>query len=207
MDESTLENIVMDHLGHLGYATAFGPHIAPGEAAAERSEFREAILSSRLFRAITRLNPTLLGETIETAIRTLLKISSPSLVEVNHHAHRLLIDGIPVESRRKDGTIFWENVKLIDFDRPENNDFLAVNQFTVIENGNNRRADVVLFVNGLPLITIELKNPADEKATIWTAFNQLQTYKKEIPSLFQFNELLIISDGLEARVGTITADR
>jgi len=207
MDESTLENIVLDHLGHLGYATAFGPHIAPGEAAAERSEFREAILSSRLFRAITRLNPTLLGETIETAIRTLLKISSPSLVEVNHHAHRLLIDGIPVESRRKDGTIFWENVKLIDFDRPENNDFLAVNQFTVIENGNNRRADVVLFVNGLPLITIELKNPADEKATIWTAFNQLQTYKKEIPSLFQFNELLIISDGLEARVGTITADR
>lgn len=207
MDESTLENIVLDHLGHLGYATAHGPHIAPGEAAAERSDFRESVLVNRLSKAIARLNPTLSGEMIESVIRTLLKTSSPSLVEVNHSAHRMLIDGVTVESRQKSSITCWENVKLIDFNKPENNEFLAVNQFTVVENGNNRRADVVLFVNGLPLVTIELKNPADEKATIWTAFNQLQTYRKEIPSLFQFNELLIVSDGLEARYGTITSDR
>lgn len=207
MDENTLENIVLDHLKHLGYSTAYGPNIAPGEAAAERSGFRDALLMKRLSRAAARLNPSLSNKVINDALRTFLKAASPSLTEINHAAHKMIVDGIPIETRRKDGTIRWENVRLIDLDDPENNDFLAVNQFTVIENGNNRRADVVLFVNGIPLVTIELKNPADEKATIWTAFNQLQTYKKEVPSLFQFNELLIISDGLEARVGTITSDR
>lgn len=207
MEEADLEELVLQLLTEDGYSTAYGPSIAPGEAKAERSEFREPILMKRLSEALIRLNPGSTKELHDNAIRTLLKTSSPSLVEMNHSSHRMLIDGIPVESRQKDGTVRWESIKLIDFEHPDRNDFLAVNQFTVIENSCNRRADIVLFVNGLPLVTIELKNPADEKATIWTAFNQLQTYKKEIPSLFQFNELLIISDGLEARYGTITADR
>jgi len=117
----------------------------------------------------------------------------------------MLIDGVSVEYQRKDGSIAGDNVRLVDFVTPENNEFLAVNQFTVIE-GQNRRPDIVIFVNGLPLAVIELKNPADENATIQTAFQQLQTYKNDIPSLFAYNEMLVISDGLEARAGTLTSD-
>ena len=121
--------------------------------------------------------------------------------------HRMLVEGVQVEYRRKDGSIAGDRVRLIDFEHPENNDFLAVNQFTVAEGQHIRRADIVVFVNGLPLAVIELKNPADEDATIWSAFNQLQTYKQQIPSLFTFNEALVVSDGLEARLGTLTADK
>ena len=121
--------------------------------------------------------------------------------------HRLLVEGVAVEYQRPDGSIGGDLVRVIDFDHPENNDWLAVNQFTVVEGQHNRRPDIVLFVNGLPLAVIELKNAADEDATIWTAFNQLQTYKQQIPSLFAFNEALVISDGVQARIGTLTADR
>jgi type I restriction enzyme R subunit len=119
----------------------------------------------------------------------------------------MLVDGVNVEFKRKDGSVGGAQAKVIDFDNPDNNDWLAVNQFTVIENKCNRRPDVVLFVNGLPLAVIELKNPADENATIWSAYQQLQTYQNEIPSLFAYNAALVVSDGVEARLGAIGAGR
>jgi type I restriction enzyme R subunit len=134
-----------------------------------------------------------------------LRSEGATLEARNRAGHRILVDGAPVEYRRRDGSIAGAQATLIDFDAPENNDWLAVNQFTVSENKHTRRPDVVLFINGLPLAVIELKNPADENATIWTAFQQLQTYKREIPTLFALNEVLVVSDGLEARVGTLTA--
>ena len=121
--------------------------------------------------------------------------------------HRMFVNGVNVEFRREDGSIAGAQARVLDFDNPDNNDWLAVNQFTVIENNHNRRPDVVLFVNGLPLAVIELKNAADESATIWTAFQQLQTYKEDIPSLFAYNSALVVSDGVQARIGTLTADR
>src|SRR5438309_5916396 len=121
--------------------------------------------------------------------------------------HKCLVEGVPVEYQRPDGSSGGDLVHVLDFENPGNNEFLAVNQFTVVENRHERRLDIVLFVNGLPLAALELKNAADENATIWSAFNQLQTYKQQIPSLFAFNEALVISDGVEARIGTLSADR
>jgi type I restriction enzyme, R subunit len=125
----------------------------------------------------------------------------------NHAVHRYLVEGVPVEYQRADGSFRGDLLRVLDYDEPENNEFLAVNQFTVVEEQRERRPDVVLFVNGLPLAVIELKNAADENADIWKAFNQLQTYKQQIPSLFAYNEALVISDGLQARIGTLTAGR
>ena len=136
----------------------------------------------------------------------LTQAETPSLVDENRRLHRYMIEGVPVEVRRADGTISGEQVRLIDFDDPDANDWVAVNQFTVIEGQNDRRPDVLIFVNGLPIALMELKNPADENATIWSAFKQIETYKSQIPSLFIYNEVLIISDGMEARVGSLTAD-
>ena len=137
----------------------------------------------------------------------MLQTETPVLIEENRRLHRYLIEGVPVEVSAEDGSIGGEQARLIDFDDPDGNDWLAVNQFTVIENKANRRPDVVLFVNGLPLGVIELKNPGDENATLDGAFNQLQTYKAQITSLFRTNAALVISDGLAARIGSLTADR
>ena len=153
------------------------------------------------------MNPRIPSEAREEASRKVTIPDGPSLYTNNRAFHRLLTDGVDVEYQDGEGRIVGDKVWLLDFDNPENNDWLAVNQFTVIEDEHNRRPDVVVFVNGLPLIVIELKNPTDEQATIWSAFHQLQTYKHEIPSLFAFNEILIISDGIEARVGSLTADK
>ncbi len=207
VSESVLEEEFLDYFRALGYTIAHGPDIAPGESLAERNSYEEFVLLNRVQNAMERLNSMVPQEAREDALRKIIRTSSPALVENNHQLHRMLVDGVDVEYRRDDGRIAGDKVRLIDFDNIDNNDFLAVNQFTVVENGINRRADIVLFVNGLPLVLIELKNPADENATIWTAFNQLQTYKMQIPSLLRFNEALIISDGLEARIGTLTADR
>lgn len=207
VSESILEEEFLDYFRALGYSIAHGPDIAPGESFEERNSYEEVVLINRVQNALERLNPSVPYEAIEDALQKITRTSSPSLAENNHQLHRMLVDGVDVEYRRADGRIAGDKVRLIDFDNIDNNDFLAVNQFTVVENGINRRADIVLFVNGLPLVLIELKNPADENATIWTAFNQLQTYKMQIPSLLRFNEALIISDGLEARIGTLTADR
>jgi type I restriction enzyme R subunit len=152
-------------------------------------------------------NPDVPLEALQDAFRKLIRPEGATLEQRNRTLHRMLVDGVAVEYRRPDGSIAGAQARILDFDDPGNNDWLAVNQFTVSEYRHTRRADIVLFVNGLPLAVIELKNPADEQATIWTAYQQLQTYKQEIPSLFAYNEALVISDGLEARIGTLTADR
>ena len=209
LTESTVEDATLAWFGELGYAVLHGPDIAPGEEAAERQDYGEAILPDRLRRAMRKLNPEIPAEAIDEAFRKVIRVGAThaSPVQCNRAFHRMLVDGVEVEYRRTDGTIAGDRVRLVDFNDLAANDWLAVNQFTVVEGQHNRRPDVVVFVNGLPLAVIELKNPADENATIWTAFNQFQTYKQQIPSLFVFNEALIISDGLEARIGTLTADR
>jgi len=206
--ESVVEDAALEWLERLGYTVLHGPEIAVGELAAERTDpgYRDMILENRLRKALTRLNPGLPPEAIEDAYRRLTRAGEPSLETRNHGFHQKLVEGITVEYTRPDGSIGGALVHLIDFDHPENNDWVAVNQFTIVEGQNNRRPDVLVFINGLPIALMELKNPADENATIWSAFQQIQTYKAQIPSLFTYNELLIISDGMEARVGSLTAD-
>ena len=206
--ESVVEDATLDWLKALGYTILHGPEIAAGEPGAERTDpnYRDVILEQRLRKALERLNPALPPEAIEDAYRRLTRGDEPSLVTQNHALHQRLIDGVTVEYTRPDGSIGGAQVRVFDFENPDNNDWVAVNQFTVVEGQNNRRPDVLIFVNGLPIALMELKNPADENATIWSAFQQIQTYKAQIPTLFTYNELLIISDGLEARVGSLTAD-
>jgi len=207
LTESEIESAAFSWLSDLGYQTLFGPDIAPDMPAAEREHYGQVVLERRLRDALARLNPQVPAEALEEAFRKLTRPDSPSLVVNNHVIHKYLVEGVPVEYQRADGSIGGDLVRVLDYDDPENNDFLAVNQFTVVENQNERRPDIVLFLNGLPLAVIELKNAADENATIWTAFNQLQTYKTQIPSLFAYNEALVASDGVEARIGTLTANR
>jgi len=204
--ESEVEIAAVEWFSRLGYAVLFGPDIAPGEPAAERDGYDQVVLVGRLQEAIGRLNPEIPEGAREDALRKVLLPESPALVTSNRAFHRMLVDGVEVEYRADDG-IRGDTVRLVDFDDPEQNDWLVVNQFTVVEGQINRRPDVVVFVNGLPLAVIELKNAADENATIWTAWNQFQTYKHQIPSLFTHNEALVISDGIEARVGTLTGDK
>jgi type I restriction enzyme R subunit len=203
--ESIVEDATLAWLESLGYAIMNGLDTAPGEPAAERRDYSQVVLEDRLRQTLARLNPTLPSESLEEAFRKLTRPEGPTLETRNRAVHRLLVDGVTVEYRHKDGHIAGAQARVIDFDTPENNDWLAVNQFTVIENKHNRRPDVVLFVNGLPLVLVELKNAADENATIWSAFQQFQTYKDELPTLFTYNALLVISDGMEARIGTLTA--
>jgi len=205
--ESVVEDAALAWLEELGYTLLPGPTIAPGELFAERAEYSDVILAQRLKDTLARLNPNLPPESIDDAFRKITRIDAPALDGRNHNAHRYLVNGIPVEYRRPDGSIAGAQAWVLDFNNPDNNDWLAVNQFTVCENKHNRRPDIVLFVNGLPLAVIELKNPADKNATIWMAFKQFQTYKEEIPSLFNYNASLVISDGVEARIGTLTGDR
>ncbi len=207
VNESLMEQVALTWLKGLGYATQFGPEMAPGEPAAERSSYGEVVLLGRLRAALARLNPDVPAAALDEALRKVVQPQQASLIANNRAFHRMLVDRVEVEYLRADGAIAGERVRLVDFERPEANDWLAVNQFTVVEGGYNRRPDVVLFVNGLPLGVLELKNPADEGATIWTAFNQLQTYKQQIPSLFVYNEALVISDGTGARIGSLSADR
>ncbi|MDR7555231.1 MAG: type I restriction endonuclease subunit R [Armatimonadota bacterium] len=205
--ESEVESVALSWLEWLGWTIKHGPEIAPDGLFAERQDYREVVLTQRLRDAMARLNPDLPQEALEDAFRKITNPEGATLEARNRAFHRMLVDGVTVEYRRPDGTIAGAQTRVLDFEDPENNDWLAVNQFTVSENRHTRRPDIVLFVNGLPLAIIELKNPADEEATIWTAFQQLQTYKAELPSLFSLNELLVISDGLEARLGTLTAGR
>jgi type I restriction enzyme R subunit len=202
--ESTVEDAGLELFADLGYAILHGPDIAPGEMFTERKEYWEVLLVGRLKEALARINPKIPAEAIEDAIRKIRHLETPNLVENNSRFHRFLTDGIPVEYQDKDRVVH-DQVQLIDFKDSANNDWAAVNQFTVIEDRNNRRPDIVIFVNGLPLAVFELKNLADENATIRDAFNQFQTYKKDIPSLFPYNEVLVLSDGIQARVGTLTS--
>ena len=205
--ESVVEDAALAWLETLDYSVAHGPDIAPGELAAERRDYGQVVLEERLRQALVRLNPVLPPEALEDGYRKFTRIDALSLIERNRAVHRMLVDGVTVEYRRADGSIAGAQARVLDFDDPENNDWLAANQFTVAEGQHNRRPDVVVFVNGLPLAVIELKNPADENATIWTAFQQLQTYLAQIPSLFAYNASLLVSDGVQARIGTLGAGR
>ena len=205
--ESIVEQAALDWLRSAGWSVRSGQEIAPGEAFAERADYGQVILEGRLRDALARLNPDLPFEALEDAFRKMIRPEGADLLAHNGTVHRLLVDGVTVEYRTEEGEIRGAQARVVDFDHAEENDWLAVNQFSVVENKHTRRADVVLFLNGLPLALMELKNAADEKATIWSAFHQLQTYKAEIPSLFAANALLVTSDGVEARVGTLTAGR
>ncbi|MDP4013483.1 MAG: HsdR family type I site-specific deoxyribonuclease [Candidatus Nanopelagicales bacterium] len=205
--ESVVEEAALAWLESAGWQVRNGAEIAPDMPAAERDDYGQVVLVQRLHDALARLNPDLSAEALEDAFRKLTRSEGTDLIFRNRALHRLLVDGVTVEYRHADGDIRSAQARAIDFDDPTNNDWLAVNQFTVTENKHTRRPDVVLFVNGLPLAVLELKNAADEDATIWTAFQQLQTYKTEIPALFATNELLVVSDGVEARVGTLSAGR
>ena len=205
--ESTVEDAALAWLESLGWNVAHGPDIAPDTLGAERRDYGAVVLERRLRDALARLNPTLPTDALDDAFRKLTHPEGPTLEARNRAFHRMLVDGVTVEHRTDDGTVRGAQAQVIDFATPINNDWLAVNQFTVVENKHERRPDVVLFVNGLPLGVIELKNPADEDATIWTAWQQLQTYKAELPTLFSMNAALLVSDGVEARIGTLTAGR
>ena len=224
--ENDVELASLDWLQQLGYATIFGPHLGPGEPSTERTSFSEVILAERCRAALSKLNPTLPTGALEEAFRKVAVPQHPSLIANNRAFHRMLVDGISVQCRmpatfpsprerrtRDEGEpdhateLRYEIIRIIDFDDPESNDWLAVNQFTVIEGQHNRRPDIVIFVNGLPLGLIELKNAADEHADIWSAFNQIETYKQQIPSVFSHNAVTVISDGSNARLGTVSSEK
>ena len=209
LTETDVEQAALEWLAALGWQTAHGPDIAPDTPGAERADYGQAVLERRLRDALARLNPALPDSAVDDALRKLTRPEGAALETRNREFHRMLVNGVNVEYRASDGNIRGEPVRVLDFEDWAANDWLAVNQFTVTEtvggNRNTRRPDVVLFLNGLPLGVIELKNPADSDATIWTAWQQLQTYQAELPTLFAMNEVLMVSDGLAARVGTLGA--
>ena len=207
LNEAEVEEIALAYLESLGWNNAHGPDIAPFTSGAERDKYDQAALSGRLRDALARFNAALPIEALEDAARKLTRPEGATLETRNRAFHQMVVNGVNVEYRDDNGVIRGAQAKVIDFDSPQNNDWLAVNQFTMVEDNYNRRLDIVLFVNGLPLGAIELKNPSDADATIWAAWQQLQTYKTELPNLFSMNEVLVVSDGLEARIGTLTAGR
>lgn len=204
LHESDIEQLLIGLLKTKGYKYLYGPDIAPDGDTPMRSSFEDVVLRKKLEQAVKRINPSLSNSVLDEAVKTVLRISSTDMIANNEAFHRLLTEGVPV-SVSKDGVERGERVWLIDFDDVWNNEFTVVNQFTIIENGHNRRPDVLLFVNGLPVVIFELKNAADENATIESAFRQIETYKTQIPSLFTYNELIVVSDGLEARAGSLSA--
>ncbi|MDT3701157.1 MAG: type I restriction endonuclease subunit R [Thermincola sp.] len=202
--ESAIEKFAIELLEHQGYHYIYAPSIAPDSDTPERQSFEDVLLMERLQTAVDRINPRIPADAREDAVKQIQRLNSPELITNNEAFHRMLTEGIKV-SYHKDGNDRGDLVWLLDFKSPENNDFIVANQFTVIENGVNKRPDIILFVNGLPLVVIELKNPADENATVKSAYNQLQTYKQAIPGLFTFNGFMVISDGLEAKAGSLSA--
>ena len=206
LSESVVEDAALDWIRALGYDVISGPDMPPGPYAL-RESYGDVVFDSSLRVALEQFNPNLPSQALDDACRKLTRPEGSTLAARNRAFHRMLVDGVTVEYRNAEGVVRGAQAKVIDFDNPEENDWLAVNQFTVTENKHERRPDIVLFVNGLPLGVIELKNPADEDATIWTAWRQLQTYKNELPTLFSMNAVLIVSDGVEARIGTLTAGK
>jgi type I restriction enzyme R subunit len=207
LTEAEIEQILIEQFQQLGYTHLAEAIVSPDGSHPERESYSSAILSQRLRQALDRLNPHLPPAARDDAFKKIIATEKPNLLEENRRLHQALIEGIGVEFYGEDGTIKGDRAYPIDFQHPENNDWLVLNQFTVIDGHNNRRPDVVVFVNGLPLVVIELKNPGTETATLTAAYNQLQTYKAETPALFRTNAFLIIADGIKARLGTLTADR
>ena len=204
LTESSIEDFAIKLFERLGYSYVYAPDIAPDGERPERSHYGEVLLVGRMEQALKRINPKLSPAMLQAGLKEVQRIHSPELLANNEAFHRLLTEGVPV-SAYKDGDERGERVWLIDFAHPENNEFVVANQFTVIENHQNKRSDLVLFVNGMPLVVIELKNAADEKATLKTAYQQIETYKQTVPSLFITNAVVVISDGLEAKAGSISA--
>lgn len=202
--ENEIEEIALSYLQGLDYTYQLGTVISPDGEHPER-QYNEVVLVTRLRDAIDKLNPNISQDAKEDALKKVLRTDSPNALINNENFHRYLTDGVDVEMRTENG-IRGEKIYIVDFENPENNEFVAINQFTVVEGNQNKRPDIILFVNGLPLVVIELKNAVDENANLKSAFNQLQTYKQAIPSLFTYTSLLIISDGWDARCGTITSD-
>ena len=204
LTEFDIEQFAISLLENLGYEYIYAPNIAPDSKTPERESFEQVLLLGRLQKAVNRINSSIPADVQAEAIKEIQRISSPELLANNETFHRLLTEGIPV-SKRVDGVERGDRVWLIDFKNPHNNEFVVVNQFTVVENNQNKRPDIVLFVNGIPLVVMELKNPVDENATIHSAFKQIETYKSVIPNLFTYNGFVVISDGLEAKAGSISA--
>jgi len=209
LSEEEIEEIGLEILQELGYDRLFGPDIGPEGDYPERERYQDVLLKKWLRRALRDLNSHIPDEAIDEAIRELERVPSQNLTENNRHFHKLLLEGVPVQIKKEEGDYEWRNLRVIDFSEPRNNSFLAVNQYTVIEGQNNKRPDTVLFVNGVPLVVIEYKSPSreTEDSTLDEARNQLETYKTTIPSLFNYNAFLVISDGLQAREGTINSSR
>lgn len=194
-------------LRELGYAEIlWGPDIAPEGAKPQERELHEVVLRERLAAAVQKLNPHLPAPAREDVVRKVIRAESPELLANNQAFHRLLTEGVDATFRNANNEIRTEKAWLLDFEHPERNEFIAIRQLTVIKNQKNRRADTVVFINGLPLVLLEFKNPNDINATLQNAFNQIQTYQKEIPSLFRYNAFSIIGDGISARVGTVSSD-
>ena len=206
LSEAELEKSLLQEFERLGYECSTDAEIGPDGSSSERDSYGDVILQRRLVTAIEKLNPHIPSEARQDALKSLVATVTPSLVEENRRLHRFLVEGVGVEYYHTDGTIRGDIVRLIDFDTLDSNDWLVLSQLTVIENGNHRRPDVVLYLNGLPMAVIELKNPGDGNATLDGAFNQLQTYKDQIPSLFRTNAMLVTSDGLHARLGSLTSN-
>lgn len=204
LTESAIEDFAIQQFEQLGYQYVYGPSIAPDSETPERERWDEVLLSGRLMQALQRINPQQPQAVLLGALKEIERLHSPDLLASNEAFHRLLTEGVKI-STQKEGNERGDIVWLVDFNNPANNEFLVINQFTVIENNINKRPDLVLFVNGMPLVVIELKNPADENTTLKSAYNQLETYKQTISSLFTYNALLVISDGLEAKAGSLSA--
>ena len=204
--EDHLEQECLNWFRELDWQVLCGYDIAPGEPSAERDNYKQVILKDRLLAALKKLNPQLPQQCIDDAAHQLINMDLPILIQNNRKFHDFLVNGIQVEYEGKDRTI-GEKARIIDFEDPDNNDFVAINQFTIEGSKRNRRPDIICFINGIPLVVIELKNPADEKTDVWKAYNQIQTYKDEISDLFITNEALIISDGATARIGSLTASK
>ena len=205
MTEDQLEQDMLTWLSEIGYTHIYGPDIACDGIFPERTNYQEVLLIDRLRTAINRLNPTIPIDAREGALQQVHNLNTPILLSANRRLHNFLVNGIPVEYQ-KDGETRGDFVRLINFETPTENEWLAINQFSIKGEKQTRRPDVILFINGLPLVLVELKNPADKSADIWKAFNQIQTYKEQIPDVFQYNEILIISDGTEARMGSLSAN-
>ncbi len=205
MTEDQLERETLAWLQDVGYTHVCGPDIAPDGPTPERANYRQVLLTFRLREAIHRLNPGIPTAAREDALKQVLDLAIPVLLSANRHFHRLLVGGVPVQYQ-KDGETRGDLVRLIDWAEPAKNDWLAVNQFSIRGPHHTRRPDIILFVNGLPMVLVELKNPADLNADVWKAYDQIQTYKEQIPDVFQTNEMLVISDGTEALLGSLSAD-
>lgn len=201
-NENTVELAALEYFAELGYHTLQGPDLAPGETAAERDSYEEVFLWGRLRDAIRLLNPGVDTEVVSEAIQRLRRSESQSATDENFRIHKLITEGVPVEYREDDGILRTRTIRLIDFDNPRQNDWVALNQFTILEGGKNRRPDVLVFVNGLPLALLELKNPAAENASLKSAWNQVQTYRQDIPSVFLANAVTVISDGTSAAMSS-----